>query len=115
MKSFLLILPIMVAGLVSPGLRTALLDEPALLSSVSASADTVHAGETFIAQLPDSLSGDAIATWELEKPPVWSLLRERSFFWKTFEKDLGIHELRFQAITKERGDTLAYPIQLIIL
>ena len=52
---------------------------------------------------------------ELEKPPVWSLLRERSFFWKTFEKDLGIHELRFQAITKERGDTLAYPIQLIIL
>lgn len=105
----------MIAGVLAPELRTAVLDEPALLRSVSASPDTVRAGDTFILQLPDSLSGDKIMTWELEMPPLRSWVRDRSFFWKTSAEDLGVHELRFQAILAEGSDTLAYPIQLVIL
>lgn len=65
--------------------------------SVDSLSFTVTAGDNLIIALPDSLAGQAVTTYRIAHPPALSWLHERSFVWKTHERDQGQHRLLFVA------------------
>ena len=80
---------------------------PALDRTAGAVArDTVRAGETFIANLPDSLGGRAVISYRGVALPAFSMLIEKSFFWRTQETDRGEHEFWFRATLASGDDSL---------
>lgn len=58
---------------------------------------TVVAGDNLIITLPDSLADQAVAAYHLSQPPALSWLHDRSFVWKTRDRDRGEHRLLFEA------------------
>lgn len=60
-------------------------------------ADTVTAGDVFVIQLPDSVSGVAIEKYSSDRLPLKSWLVERSFFWSTSLEDRGSHAFKLKA------------------
>ncbi len=65
--------------------------------------DTIIAGQTFIANLPDSLHKQAVKQFRGIKLPARSRLLNRAFFWRTTEKDRGTHEIWFRAIMMDES------------
>ena len=77
------------------------------------SADTVKSGQTFITNLPDSVSGQSVVRYRGIELPARSWLMKQSFFWKTSERDRGEHEFWFRAYLKDESmDSLM--VQVIV-
>ena len=53
----------------------------------------INAGEVLIFNLPPSIEGRQIDSYEIKKSPALSWLTGRSFFWRTLTKDTGKHEI----------------------
>ena len=70
--------------------------------------DTVKAGQVYITNLPDSLSGTRVDRYQGIELPAFSWLLDRSFFWRTSIQDKGNHELWFRAfLSDESVDSVA--------
>ena len=71
-------------------------------------ADTVRAGQTYITNLPDSVSGIPVLRYRGIALPPKSWLINQSFFWRTDVMDRGLHELWFRAyLTDSSVDSLS--------
>ena len=53
----------------------------------------INAGEVLIFNLPASIEGRQVDTYEIKESPALSWLTGRSFFWRTLAKDTGNHEI----------------------
>gem|GEM_PF-2386681 len=92
--------------------------EPFASTSVSrlAAPDTVAAGDVFIVQLPDSLSGIPISRYTATRLPLRSWLLEKSFFWETTDEDRGRHAFDLNATPDtDTGSADAIPFTLHVL
>ena len=58
---------------------------------------TVPAGQSLILALPDTLDARPVATYAPVRLPAMSWLVDRSFLWRTFPRDAGVHEILFEA------------------
>jgi hypothetical protein len=76
-------------------------------------SDTVRAGETFITNLPDSLGGRAVTSYRGVALPAFSMLIEKSFFWRTQEIDRGEHAFWFRAMLASGDDSLSVALDSI--
>ncbi|GMQ82558.1 MAG: hypothetical protein BMS9Abin05_2012 [Rhodothermia bacterium] len=81
--------------------------------TLDASADTVKSGQTFITNLPDSVSGQPVVRYRGIVLPARSWLMKRSFFWRTSATDQGNHEFWFRAYLKDETiDSLS--VQVVV-
>jgi len=76
-------------------------------------ADTIFAGDTFIALLPDSLNGEQVLSYAGRELPLRSWLRGRSFFWKTTSEDIGETTFLFDA-ELNGGDSTRHQIDVLV-
>ena len=53
----------------------------------------INAGEVLIFNLPPSIEGRQVESYQIKKSPALSWLTGRSFFWRTLAKDAGKHEI----------------------
>ena len=53
----------------------------------------INAGEVLIFNLPASIEGRQVDSYEIKTSPALSWLTGRSFFWRTLAKDTGNHEV----------------------
>ena len=53
----------------------------------------IQAGDVLIFNLPETIEGRPVDTYEIRKSPSLSWIYERSFFWRTLAKDVGKHEI----------------------
>ncbi len=82
-------------------------------AEATAAADTIHAtvqaGQTLILALPER-AGRAEASYEVLEAPALSWLVDRSFMWRTLERERGTLPVRF---LRRAGD--ATPDTLVVL
>lgn len=79
-------------------------DERAAASSIfSAQSDTVNAGDLFVVNLPDSISGVPVYEYAARSLPLRSWLLKKSFFWRTTDSDRGDHALTFLVFHEARS------------
>ncbi len=86
-------------------------------AEATVAADTIHAmvqaGETLILALPPT-AGRAEATYEVLEAPALSWLVDRSFMWRTLERERGTLPVRF--LRRAEGaapDTLVVLVEIV--
>lgn len=93
----------LVIGLVASGQRPA--PTPAYVQPEASRADTlrytVRAGETLIVALPPRVAGDE-ARYEIVKAPALSWLVDRSFMWRTLERERGTLPVELRRLVSGR-------------
>ncbi len=69
-------------------------------------ADTVAAGSVLIRMLPDSLAGEAVASYRTIVVPVRGWLVDRSFFWRVPSDARGPYTFLFEAVGVTGADAV---------
>ena len=74
---------------------------------------TTQAGEVLIIDLPGEPGTENLVRYALLRAPTLSWLVGDSFFWRTREKDAGLHELLFRATySNAPPDTLVLQVDV---
>lgn len=73
-----------------------------------------RAGSVLILPLPPTLRSGAVDSYGSISLPPLSLVRDRSFFWRTSTSEIGVHDLLFEARLSDGGrDTLVVEVSLL--